>query len=105
MDIVDTDQLREQMAQKLGLSTLSQERQYEVIDKVTEALLKTIFLETVEKLSKKERDEMGVLMDNEETTPEQMEEYLRDKIDNYDDFLQEIVDKFLDNVMKESVEK
>lgn len=102
METVNTEELRLQMVEKLGLSALSQERQDEVMDKVTEALLKTIFIETAEQLSENEKEGMAELMDNEETTQEQMDTYLRDKIDDYDHFLEGVVAQFLDDLTKAS---
>jgi len=102
MDTISSEKISEQMAERLGISALPQKQQEEVADKVTEALLKTIFVETVEHLSQKERDEMSDLMDNDESTPQQMEEFLRDKIDDYDTFLQNIIDNFLNELLEKT---
>jgi hypothetical protein len=62
-DDEDDEQMTEQQAQiqkalidELGLSELPQDKQEELLIKMTEVLLKRIFVETMEKLSDEDRE-------------------------------------------------
>ena len=61
---------------------------------MTEVILKRIFLETMEKLDDQGKDEYQKLAEGENATPEQMEEFLKSKIANYDELVQKVVDEF-----------
>jgi len=82
----------------LGIDTLSRDKQNELIIKMTEVLLKRIFLETMEKLGEQGREEYEKIIQGE-VNSEKVEAFLKEKIKNYDDMVQVIVDEFRHEMM------
>jgi hypothetical protein len=77
----------------LGIDALSQEKQNELIIKMTEVLLKRIFLETMDKLGEKGREEYEKITQSE-VTPQQMEEFFKNRIKDYDGMVDGIIEEF-----------
>jgi len=82
-----------QLVKDLGIDTLSEEKQNELIIKMTEVLLKRIFLETMEKLGEKGREEYEKMSEGD-VQPEQVEAFFRERINNYDEMVQQVIDEF-----------
>ena len=91
--------LQQSIIEELDLHNLPKEKQEEVLVKMTEVLLKKIYLETFEKLEQKDREELGGMLDKE-AEPEKVEEYLRTKIEDYDGFVKKIVEGFKEDTKK-----
>ncbi len=91
--------LQQSIIEELGLQNLPQEKQEEILVKMTEVLLKKIYLETFEKLEEADRVELGNMLDGE-ANPEKVEEYLRGKIEDYDGFVKKIVEDFKEEMKK-----
>jgi hypothetical protein len=91
--------LQKSIVEELGLQNLPQEKQEEILVKMTEVLLKKIYLETFEKLGEADRVELGGMLEGE-AEPEKVEGYLRSKIENYDEFVKEIVEEFKADMKK-----
>jgi hypothetical protein len=92
--------LQKSIIEELGLQNLPKEKQEEVLVKMTEVLLKKIYLETFEKLGEADREELAKMLDTEEENPEKVEEYLRTKIEDYDGFVKKIVEEFTEEMKK-----
>ena len=88
-----------QLVKDLGIDTLSRDKQNELIIKMSEVLLKRIFLETMEKLGDNGREEYEKITENKEVTPEQMEEFLKSHIADYDQMIQKIIEDFKKEMM------
>lgn len=88
-----------QLVKDLGIDTLSQEKQNELIIKMTEVLLKRIFLETMEKLGEKGREEYEKMSEGE-VEPEQVEAFFRERINNYDEMINQVIEEFKGEMMK-----
>ena len=86
----------------LGLDTLSQDKQNDLIIKMTEVLLKRIFLETMEKLDDKGREEYEKITQSE-VTPEQIEAFFKNNIKDYDEMVRGIVEEFKTEMMASSI--
>lgn len=82
----------------LGIDTLSQDKQNDLIIKMTEVLLKRIFLETMDKLGEQGREEYEKITEGE-VTPEQMETFFRNNIKDYDKMVEEIIEDFKTEMM------
>lgn len=82
-----------QLIKDLGIDTLEQDKQNELIIKMTEVLLKRIFIETMEKLGEGGREEYEKMSEGE-VEPEQVEAFFKEKIKNYDEMVQGIVEEF-----------
>jgi galactose-1-phosphate uridylyltransferase len=77
----------------LGLSNLPQEKQEELVMKMTEVLLKRIFIETMEKLKEGDQEEYAKMIE-EKASPEDVEKFLKEKISDYDQVFEKIVADF-----------
>ena len=87
------EQLKQQFIDEFGLGVLAPEKQDEIIASMTEAVMKRIFVETMEKLGEAGMDEYEKLI---EQGPEQsqIEEFLKGKIPEYDSMVKQIVADF-----------
>ena len=88
-----------QLVKDLGIDTLSQDKQNELVIKMTEVLLKRIFLETMEKLGENGREEYEKMTEGD-IIPEQVEAFFKEKIQNYDEMIQLIIDDFKAEMMQ-----
>ncbi len=82
-----------QLIKDLGIDNLSQDKQNELIIKMTEVLLKRIFLETMEKLGEQGREEYEKLTVGE-IMPEQVEAFFKEKIQGYDEMVENVIEEF-----------
>ncbi|KKP90551.1 MAG: hypothetical protein UR95_C0001G0078 [Parcubacteria group bacterium GW2011_GWC1_36_108] len=87
-----------QLIKDLGIDTLSQDKQNELIIKMTEVLLKRIFLETMDKLGEEGREEYEKMSEGE-VAPEQVEEFFKERINDYDEMVQGIIEEFRGEMM------
>ena len=85
--------MQQNLIDELGLTDLSQDKKDQLLIKMTEVVLKRIFLETVEKLNEKDREEYAKMIE-ENASPEKLEEFLQAKIENYDEMVKKIVEEF-----------
>lgn len=92
--------LQQSIIEELGMQNLPKEKQEEILVKMTEVLLKKIYLETFEKLGEADREELAKILDGEGAEPEKVEEYLRTKIEDYEGFVKKIVEEFTEEMKK-----
>lgn len=90
---MDQAQIQKALSDELGISNLPQDKQEDLIIKMTELLLKRIFIETMDKLDEKGRDEYEKLTE-EEVAPRQLEEFLKSRIGDYEEMVQKIIVNF-----------
>jgi hypothetical protein len=100
MTTIDTAQIQKTLADELGLSNLPEDEQQQLIIKMTEIILKRIFLETMEKLDERGRNEYEKLVDGG-ATPEQIEEFLKSKISDYEGMMEKVVTDFRQEMIDE----
>lgn len=87
-----------QLIKDMGIDTLSEDKQSELIIKMTEVLLKRIFIETMDKLGEQGREEYEKITEGE-VAPEQVEAFFKDKINDYDEMVQQIIEEFRGEMM------
>lgn len=92
-----TDQIQKTLIDELGLSDLSEDKKDQLLMKMTEVVLKRIFLETMEKLTDRDQDEYSKMID-ENVDPEALEKFLQDKISNYEEMVGKIVADFVEEM-------
>lgn len=97
MNTIDYTKLREDLIDELALAGLTPEKQDELLGKMLEALLKRIFMNTMERLGEEGVNEYEKLV---EDNPEEkaVAEFLEAKIPDYDSFVQGIIDQFKKDV-------
>lgn len=90
---VDYSKIEAELIEELALAGLPQPKQEELLGKMLEALLKRIFMDTMERLGEKGMDEYEALI---ATDPSEaaVGKFLEERIPNYGAFVQGIVDQF-----------
>jgi hypothetical protein len=83
---------QQNIIKELGLEGLPEDKQIELLTVMTESILKRITIRILEQLSEEEKKEFDQV--RETADPDKINEFLREKIDNYDQMVQEIVTQF-----------
>lgn len=94
MSTIDYTQLRADLIEELALSGLAPEKQDELLGKMLEALLKRIFMNTMERLGETGVDEYEKLVENTATEEKDVAAFLETKIPDYDSFVNDIIMQF-----------
>jgi hypothetical protein len=97
---LDEVQLREELITAFHLDQIPEEKRDELLEKMTEALLKRIFLDTMDKIGDAGVVEYEALLDAE-AKPEELEAFFEKKIPGYDVFIRDIARDFKDEMTKE----
>lgn len=87
------EKIKNEIMKDLGLAKLSQEKQDEILAKIGEIILKKIFIETIDKLGDKDGTELKEMLNREDSNPEEIEKFLKAKIDDYDMIVEKIVEE------------
>ena len=87
------DQILQKMMADLGLSELPQDKQEELILKMTEVILKRMYVATMDRLSPSDQEVYGEMIERD-AAPEELEEFLKSKISDYEQMLAKIADDF-----------
>lgn len=87
------EEMQKKIVEELGISDLSKDQQQELIVKMTEVILKRIFLSTMEKLGANDQEKYQGMIENNADSKE-IDEFLKEKIENYDKMTEEIIQNF-----------
>lgn len=98
--MTDQNQLQQTILDELGLSDLPEDKKNELLTKMTEVILKRIFVETMDKLSEADQQQYEQMIE-QNVSPEELEGFLREKISDYDTMIQRIVEGFKEDMKKE----
>lgn len=90
---LDQEALRKELIATFHLENVSQEKQDELLSKIGEALLKRIFLETMEKMGDANVKEYEQLLDKG-AEQEEVEAFFEKKIPGYNIFVRGVVERF-----------
>ena len=93
------DQMKAQMVEALKLEGLPVEKQDALIEKIGEALMKRLFLETIEKLGAEGTKEYEALLERG-AEAEEIDTFLEQKIPGYHIFVREVVDGFREEMQR-----
>ena len=83
---------KENIIKELGLEDLPEEKQAELLTTMTESILKRVTIAILERLS--EEDKIKFDQVREANDPDKIIEFLREKIDNYDQMVEGVVKEF-----------
>ncbi len=87
---------RDEIAKELGLEELPPEEREKILGKMSEALLRRVFLETVENLSNEEdKNTLSTILEGNPKI-EDVKNFVVEKIPNYDNLVAGIVQNFKD---------
>lgn len=90
---MDQAQIKKALSDELGISNLPEDKQEDLIIRMTELLLKRIFIETMDKLDEEGRDKYEKLSEGG-ADPRQIEEFLKSRISDYEEMVQKIIVNF-----------
>ncbi len=93
--------LQQTIIEELGLSDLPEERKTKIMVDLLELVLKRIYMETMDKLTKEDQEELMKMLEKK-SDQEKIETFLRSKIKEYESFVSEVVSE-LKNELKEDV--
>lgn len=85
--------LQNSIIEDLGLQNIPEDKKEEVLAKMGDVLFKRILLETLEILSEEDQEKFGEMVDTKKSA-EEVEEFLKSKIENYEEFIGKITDDF-----------
>ena len=85
-DAKETKQsIQEIIAKEFGFSDLTDGKQQQLIEKMTESVIKRILVDAYTKLSESDRQTFEKMMEDiEDIDPNNIDEFLREKLTNYD---------------------
>jgi hypothetical protein len=91
--VLDQEALKKELIAAFHLEGIPEDKQEALLSKMGEALLKRIFLETMEKIGEAGVAEYEALFDKG-AKQEEIEAFLENKIPGYNIFVRGVVDKF-----------
>lgn len=98
---MDKKTIQQNLIQELGLGDLPEDKQVELLTTMTESVLKRITIQVLEQLSEEEKKEFDQV--RESNDPDKITEFLREKIENYDEMAENTVKEFKEE-MKDTIE-
>src|SRR4030066_271040 len=85
--------LQQSIVEELGLQNLPEDKKEEVFAKMGDVLFKRILLETLEILNEEDQKKFGEMIDTKKSA-EEVEEFLKSRIENYNEFVKKVTDDF-----------
>lgn len=96
---LDYKGLQDEFVKEFHLEQVPKEKQDELLEKMGEALLKRIFLETMEKIGEQGVTEYEALLDAQ-AKQEDIDAFFESKIPGYNSFVSDIVKDFKEEMKK-----
>lgn len=97
---LDPVQLRDELIKAFHLEQIPEDKRDELLEKMGEALLKRVFLATMEKIGDDGVAEYEILLEKE-AKPEEVEAFFEAKIPGYDVFVRDVATEFKEEMTKE----
>lgn len=94
------EEAKKALLEEMGIADLPEDQQNELIGKMTEAVLKRILLEALEKLGEADRITFETMMEDS-VSSEEMEKFLQEKIPSYNKLVEKVVAEFKEEMKKE----
>lgn len=95
----DQSQLQKELIEELGLSSLSEDKKEQLLLKMSEAILKRVFVETMRRLGENDQADYEKMID-QNASPEEVEKFLHEKISGYDGMVKKIIEEFKEEMKK-----
>lgn len=92
--------IQQTIVDELGLGDLSEERKAKMLVDLLELVLKRLYMETMDKLSKDDQEQLMKMIE-EKADQEKVEAYLREKINGYDSFVKGVVEELKDELKED----
>lgn len=95
------DKIIQKLMDELGLSNLPEDKKEELVAKMGEVILKRMFVATTDRLNPEDRESYGEMLDKG-ATPEKIEEFLREKIPDYEQAMEKVAVDFRNEMINNS---
>jgi len=92
-------QIQEDIIKELGLENLPEDKQKELIEKMTETLFSRIYTETLERLSDVDKESYFGMIEKK-ASPEDFDIFLMEKIPDYEQMVQRTITSFKEEMKK-----
>lgn len=96
---IDQAQLRGELIKAFHLEQIPEDKRDELLEKMGEALLKRVFLATMDKIGEDGIKEYEVLLDRE-AKQDEIEAFFESKIPGYDVFIRDVATEFKEEMTK-----
>lgn len=96
---LDQAQLREELIKAFHLEQIPEDKRDELLEKMGEALLKRVFLATMDKIGEEGIKEYEALLDRE-AKQDEIEAFFESKIPGYDVFVRDVATEFKEEMTK-----
>lgn len=100
--VIDQEALKKELIETFALEDVPKDKQEELLSKIGEALLKRIFLETMEKIGDANVKEYEEMLDRE-AKEDEIEAFFESKIPGYTIFVRDVVTKFKKELKENAV--
>lgn len=88
----EVENIQEIIAKEFGFDDLSDETQQELIERMTESVIKRVLVDAYAKLSDSDREIFEEMLENiEDSDPNSIDEFLREKLTDYEGIIAEAV--------------
>lgn len=88
-----TKNIQETIAKEFGFEDVNDEKQKELIEHMTESVIKRVLVDAYAKLSDSDREEFEEMMENiEEIDPNSVDEFLHEKLTDYDAIIADAIE-------------
>lgn len=94
------EEVKKALLEEMGIANLPENQQNELLSKMTEAVLKRILLEVLDKLNESDRVSYEKMIENE-ASPEEMDKFLQEKVPEYEKLVGKVVSEFKEEMKKE----
>ncbi len=91
-DTTEEKNMQEMIAQEFGFDDLSDDNQKQLVERMTESVIKRVLVEAYAKLSESDRQIFEEMVENiEDTDPNRIDAFLREKLTDYDGIIADAV--------------
>ena len=88
-----------EVIEEWGLQSLSEDKQADIVERIGRMIYQAVLVRSLDILSEKEQAELDLIMDKDQTTPENVLAFLKSKIPTFDTILAEEKQKIKDDVL------
>ena len=93
------NQLSKNIVEEWGLSKLSPEEQLDMVERIGRLIYQAILVRSLDILSSEEQDELDLILDNDETTPDDILHFLEMKIPTFESMLKNEIDSLKEDIL------
>lgn len=99
-----TQNIQEAIRQEFGFNDLSDAQQMELVNQMTESVIKRVLVDAYAELNEDDQKKFEEMMENiENTDPESMEGFLRERLPIYDELVKKAVADLKEHLGKSQV--